>query len=114
MRRIGFAVVLALSLVLAPLAAEAQPAQKIALVGVLDPGRPPLGLLEAFRQGLSEHGYVEGGNLKIEWRFAEGRNERLPELATETCQSKGRRDLRHQYASGSGGKGRQSGDPDCH
>ena|SRR5215470_6781526 len=83
MRRIGFAVVLALSLVLASLAAEAQPAQKIALVGVLDPGRPPLGLLEAFRQGLSEHGYVEGRNLKIEWRFAEGRNERLPELATE-------------------------------
>src|SRR5262245_52471525 len=83
MRRIGLPVVLALSLFLAPLAAEAQQAQKIALVGVLDLGRPPLGLLEAFPRGLSERGYMEGRNLKIEWRFAEGRNERLPQLARE-------------------------------
>ena len=88
MRRIGLAVVLAISLVLAPLAAEAQPTLKMALVGVLDPGRPPLGLLEAFRQRLSERGYVEGRNLKIEWRFAEGRNERLPQLATELVRLK--------------------------
>jgi putative ABC transport system substrate-binding protein len=83
MRRIGLAVVLTVSVVLAPLVAEAQQAQKIALVGVLDPGRLPLGLLEAFPRGLTERGYVEGRNLKIEWRFAEGRNERLPQLARE-------------------------------
>jgi putative ABC transport system substrate-binding protein len=52
-------------------------------VGVLSPGLSPLGLLEAFRQGLRDLGYVEGRNLAIEWRFAEGRNERLPDLAGE-------------------------------
>jgi len=67
----------------APHAGEAQQAGRTALVGVLTPGRQPLGLLEAFRQGLREGGYVEGRNLKFEWRFAEGRNERLPQLASD-------------------------------
>jgi len=58
-RRASIAAVTAI--LAAPLAAEAQQAQKIALVGVLDPGRPPLGLLDAFSRGLSERGYVEGG-----------------------------------------------------
>ena len=39
--------------------------------------------MEAFRQGLRELGYVEGQNLVIEWRWAEGREERLPDLAAE-------------------------------
>lgn len=71
------------ALIAAPFDLEARQAGKIALVGVLDAGRRPLGLLEAFRQGLHELGYVEGQNLMIEWRFAEGRNERLPQLARE-------------------------------
>src|SRR5215207_6852647 len=37
----------------------------------------------AFRQGLNEMGYVAGGNVALEYRWAEGRNERLPELAAE-------------------------------
>jgi putative tryptophan/tyrosine transport system substrate-binding protein len=40
-------------------------------------------LIEGFQQGLREHGYVEGRNLLIEYRFSEGRNERLPDLAAE-------------------------------
>lgn len=79
---------IAVRTMIASLAAEAPPAGKIALVGVLYPGRQPLGLLEAFRQGLRELGYVEGRNLKIEWRFAEGRNERLPQLASELVRLK--------------------------
>ena len=39
--------------------------------------------VEGFRQGLREHGYVEGRNISIEFRFADGRPERLPEMAAE-------------------------------
>ena len=66
-----------------PCSAEAQSAGKFALVGVLYPGGQPLGPVEAFRDGLRERGYVEGRNLKLEWRFAEGHDERLPRLARE-------------------------------
>ena len=40
-------------------------------------------LIDGFRQGLREHGYVEGQNITIEYRFSEDRNERLPALAAE-------------------------------
>jgi len=60
---------------------EAQSSGKLALVGVLHPGSQPLGLLEAFRDGLRELGYVEGRDVKLEWRFADGQSERLPRLA---------------------------------
>lgn len=44
--------------------------------------------LEAFRSGMRDLGYVEGKNLKIEWRFADGEYDRLPALASELVQSK--------------------------
>src|SRR5262245_41435880 len=66
-----------------PRSADAQLSGKFALVGVLYPGGQPLGPLETFRDGLRERGYVEGRNLKLEWRFAEGQNERLSRLARE-------------------------------
>jgi len=81
MRRIGL--VLALGLTLAPLVAEAQPAGKIPRIGILRPGSPPDPLVEAFRQGLHELGYAEGRNISIEYRWAEGRDERLPSLAAD-------------------------------
>jgi putative ABC transport system substrate-binding protein len=40
-------------------------------------------MIEGFRQGLREHGYVEGQNIVIEYRFSEDRNDRLPTLAAE-------------------------------
>ncbi|HEX6175118.1 MAG TPA: hypothetical protein VF089_13960 [Candidatus Binatia bacterium] len=43
---------------------------------------------DAFRHGLRELGYVEGKNIVIEYRYAEGRSERLPELATKLVQLK--------------------------
>src|SRR5262249_34278438 len=82
MRRIGLAVVLALCLVLAPLAAEAQQAAKISRIGYLATNPTPH-FQEAFRQGLRNLGYVEGRNLVIEDRNAEGKFERLPALAAE-------------------------------
>ena len=69
---------------IAPLAAEAQPAGKMPRVGVLANGSaatsPPV---DAFRRGLRDFGYVEGQNIALEIKWAEGRFERLPELATE-------------------------------
>jgi putative ABC transport system substrate-binding protein len=68
-----------------PLAARAQQLAKLPRIGILWPN--PLAasghLVDAFRQGLSELGYVEGHNMMIEFRSAEGRMERLPDLAAE-------------------------------
>ena len=85
MRLIGFAVILAVSLVLAPLGAGAQQTGKVYRIGVLETTSPALNTanLDAFRQGLRELGYVEGQNLVIEYRSADGRPERFPGLATE-------------------------------
>ena len=70
-------------LLAAPLAAEAQQAA-IPRIGVLSPGSPgPSPLLNAFQQGLRELGYVEGQNIRLEYRSAESRLERLPGLAIE-------------------------------
>jgi putative ABC transport system substrate-binding protein len=82
MRRIGLAIVLAVSVTLAPLNVEAQPAGKVWRIGVLAPVHSSP-LEDAFRQGLRERGYVEGGNLVVEWRFTEGRDERFADFAAE-------------------------------
>jgi putative tryptophan/tyrosine transport system substrate-binding protein len=84
MRLIGLAVGLTVSLVLAPLATEAQQAAKTARIGYLSINLTanPRGL-EAFRQGLRDRGYVEGRNVVIEYRDAEGKLERLPALAAD-------------------------------
>ncbi len=77
------------TLVAAPLAAEAQQAGKVPRIGFLFFGFPgPSRELDAFRQGLRELGYTEGQNIVIEYRFASGRVERLPELATELARLK--------------------------
>ena len=65
--------------------AEAQQAAKIPRIGYLV-GASLSGVsarIEAFRQGLRELGYVEGKNIVIEYRYAEGKLDRLPALATE-------------------------------
>ena len=68
----------------APLAAEAQQAAKIARIGYLAANLAASPhLREAFRQGLRDLGYVEGRNVVIEYRDAEGKLERLPALAAE-------------------------------
>jgi putative ABC transport system substrate-binding protein len=67
-----------------PLAARAQQPARVPRIGFLHYGSPgPSPEVDAFRQGLRELGYIEGQNLTIEYRFASGRVERLPELAAE-------------------------------
>ena len=64
--------------------AEAQRPAKIARVGVLSCGsRELLSAFDPFRQGLRDLGYIDGKNIGIEYRFAEGKHERLPGLAAE-------------------------------
>ncbi len=83
-RGVAVIAVLALSLLAAPLAAEAQQAAKVTRIGYLSTNLAASPHLpEAFRQGLRDLGYVEGRNLVIEYRDAEGKVERLPALAAE-------------------------------
>jgi putative ABC transport system substrate-binding protein len=76
---------LSLGMLSAPLAAEAQPAGKVHRIGYLvaSSAATNAGLLEAFQEGLRERGYIEGRNIVIERRFADGHSERLPALAAE-------------------------------
>ena len=85
MRLIGLAVVLILSLSLAPLAVEGQQGGKIPRVGILWAYSPSVVSIlgDAIRQGLRGLGYVEGQNILLEERWAEGRFDRLASLAAE-------------------------------
>jgi putative ABC transport system substrate-binding protein len=77
------AIVLVIVLLAVPLTAGAQPTGKYPRIGTLRPGSPPDPLLEAFRQGLRELGYVEGRNIMLETRSSFPRELRDYEIATE-------------------------------
>src|SRR5215210_2712889 len=58
-----------------------QPSAKVPRIGYLMIARTPA--VDAFLEGMRDHGYVEGENLTMEWRSADGQYERLPALAEE-------------------------------
>src|SRR5882724_12721441 len=89
-RTIALLVTLALGLFVVSLAVAAQPSAHVYRIGRLHSGPPsdPNPTLEAFREGLRDLGYVEGQNLVIESRYAEGREERLPDLVAELVRLK--------------------------
>ena len=73
----------------APVAADAQQAAKVYRIGYLSSGPSTSNLfVEPFRQGLRAHGWAEGQNVIIDYRYAEGRFDRLPELAAELVRLK--------------------------
>ena len=76
-------VILACGILLGPLTTEAQQPARVPRLGILYPRALPDPFIEAFRQGLRELGYIEGQNIAIEYRSAEGKFERLPGLAAE-------------------------------
>jgi putative tryptophan/tyrosine transport system substrate-binding protein len=86
---IGLLVILALGIPLTPLTTAAQPSAKVPRIGYLFPGPRGFWLpIEALQRGLRELNYVEGQNIAIEYRFAEGKPEQLPELAAELVRMK--------------------------
>src|SRR5262245_33735243 len=95
MRLIGLAIVLITGLALAPIVLDAQPSDKIYRIGVLErtPAVTNAANLDGFRQGLRALGYAEGKKLVIEYGSADGRDDGVPELASE--QARGKVDLVH-------------------
>jgi putative ABC transport system substrate-binding protein len=79
---------LALCAVLFAFGSYAQAQSKIPRVGILFIGGRDQPHLEAFKQGLRERGYSEGKNIVLDYRYAEGKVDRLPALATELVQLK--------------------------
>ncbi len=87
MTRLAVALLISLALLAAPLAAEAQAAGRIPRVGVLRAGAPDL-VIEAFRQGLRDLGWVEGQTVTLEYRFVGGQLAQLPDFAAELVRLK--------------------------
>lgn len=85
--RIGLAIVLAAGVVVCPLATGAQPTRNVRTIGFLGPPPSAGGLVQAFQQGLRELGYVEGQNIRVEYRYTEvplqGDLSRMRQLAAE-------------------------------
>src|SRR5712692_4866435 len=82
--RLAFSITLLLGGLFSPVGAEAQQAAKVARIGFLSADiAANLHLREAFLQGLRDLGYIEGRNVVIEYRDAEGKYERLPALAAD-------------------------------
>jgi putative tryptophan/tyrosine transport system substrate-binding protein len=89
-RRKIFCIALCVLLLALGLSAEAQQTGKVPRIGFLESSTASgiAVLLEAFRQELSKLGWIEGKNITIEYRFAEQKNERLPELAADLVRLK--------------------------
>ena len=89
-RKLSGTLAVVMTIALGGVVASAQQAGKIFRIGFLDPSTAvgSAALVEAFRQELSKLGWTEGKNINIEYRFAEQKSDRLPELATELVRHK--------------------------
>ena len=89
-RTVGLIIVLALGLLPPPMSSDAQQPAKVPRIGLLSSFSPSdtAGWHQAFRQGLRDLGWVEGKTISIEYRYAEGRHDRLPDLAADLVRLK--------------------------
>ncbi|HET9340523.1 MAG TPA: ABC transporter substrate binding protein [Casimicrobiaceae bacterium] len=89
-RRSASFVVFALAAIAASAAVDAQPAGKVRHIGFIAGGSASTGrtLVDAFRVGLRDHGWIEGTNIVVDYRFADGHFDRLPGLADELVRRK--------------------------
>jgi putative ABC transport system substrate-binding protein len=85
---VKLALILVIAVLFAPLPADAQQAGRLHRIGVLSHDSFPPALLESFRGGLRELGYVEGRTLAFEMRHADGKIERVADLAEELVRLK--------------------------
>ena len=114
MRRRDFIKILAASAASLPLTARAQQAA-MPLIGFLNSGSPDrfAPMVSAFLEGLKEAGYVEGRNVAIEYRWANGHYDRLPALVGELVRSPSLGHCRDQHACQSRSKVLDHFDSDC-
>jgi putative tryptophan/tyrosine transport system substrate-binding protein len=91
-RKVVLSIILLIILIGVPFVSDAQQPGKIPKIGYLSqfsgPAGPPSAALKSFLEGMGELGYVEGKNIAIEYRFTEGKNDRLPVLAGELVELK--------------------------
>jgi ABC-type uncharacterized transport system substrate-binding protein len=85
LRNLKFAILLSAVLLALSFSAQAQQAKKIPRIGFLSlNSRSSIATnADAFRQGLRDFGYIDGRNIVIEWRYADGNSDRLPDLVNE-------------------------------
>ncbi len=118
MDRRAFLQALAGGLLAAPLAAQAQQSGKVYRVGYLNPGSSSDPVrqrrLEALRQGLRELGYVEGQNIALELRWAEGKYDRYPRPRGGPGPFEGGRHRGVEWSSDQGRSRSDQDDPDRH
>jgi ABC transporter substrate binding protein len=88
MTRVLSMVLVTVAALATPLAAEAQSPAKVPRIGYLESGAPGTPLVEAFRDGLRDLGWIEGQSIAVEVRAAEGKYDRLPALAAELVRLK--------------------------
>jgi len=90
MRQLKIVVAAFVAVIVAPLAVDAAQSDRLYRIGMLERTSTAANAtnIEAFRQGMREHGYVEGDSFLIEYRSADGRDDRFPALANELVRSK--------------------------
>jgi putative tryptophan/tyrosine transport system substrate-binding protein len=97
-----------------PVVAHAQQPRKLPFIGVLVSASPPHPFADAFWRGLHGLGYSEGQNIKVEFRYTNGRSDRAEEYAEELVRLSADVIVAHYAVAVSAAMASHSNDPHCH